>query len=187
MKTDIDKATDVLLAGGVLLYPTDTVWGLGCDATNDDAVAKIYKIKKRKESKSLIVLVADEAELIRYVHTLPDLIRKRIETSDKPVTVVYSKAQGLAKSVLAADGSVAIRIVKDEFCKTLIKKLGKPIVSTSANKSGEKAPAIFSEITKEIIAKVDYVVKWRQNDTNKSQPSAIIRLSSSGEIEIIRE
>lgn len=187
MEADIQKSLEVLRTGGVILYPTDTVWGLGCDATDEQAVSKIFKIKKRVESKSLIVLVADEQQLLRYVNDVPDAAWDLIETSERPITIIYDKATGLAPSVIAEDGSVGIRIVKDEFCQTLIRKFDKPLVSTSANVSGEPAPSTFNEIKKDIIDQAGFVVKWRQNDNKKCQPSVIIKLALNGEIKIIRK
>lgn len=187
METDIQKALEVLREGGVILYPTDTVWGLGCDATNAEAVSRIFKIKKRTESKSLIVLVADDQQLLRYVPEIHEVAWELIENTDRSLTIIYDKVTNLASAVLADDGSAGIRIVKDEFCQNLIKKFGKPIVSTSANISGEPTPTTFSEIKKEILAQVNYVVNWRQTENKKSQASVIIKLALNGEFKIIRK
>ena len=187
MEAEVKKAIEVLRAGGTILYPTDTIWGIGCDATNEKAVEKIYAIKKREESKSLIVLVSDDGMLNRFVKDIPAQAWDLIEVSDTPLTIIYDGARGLAKNVLADDGSIGVRMVRDEFCQRLIHKFGKPIVSTSANVSGEPAPFLYDEISGEIKSKVDYSVNWRQNDFNKSKPSSIIKLKSNGEFQIIRK
>ena len=172
---EVEAALKVLFAGGIILYPTDTVWGIGCDATNCDAVQKIFDLKKREDSKSMIVLIADEKEILRYV-TAPDLaVFDFIEKQNRPTTVIFDGAIGLADNLVAADGSIAIRLVQDKFCRHLIKRLGKPIVSTSANISGETTPKIFSEISKEIRDGADHIVRWRQDDIQPAQPSQIIR------------
>jgi L-threonylcarbamoyladenylate synthase len=172
---DIDKCLETLKAGGVILYPTDTVWGLGCDATNAAAVEKIFQIKQRPGEKSLIVLLAEERDLLQYV-AAPDLeIFNFLETVKKPTTVVYEGIIGLAENVPGKDGSVGIRIVKEPFCKNLIKRYRKPIVSTSANISGQKTARTYSEITKPIRDAVDYIVQYRQDDSNVTEPSAIVK------------
>jgi L-threonylcarbamoyladenylate synthase len=186
MEPDIQKALEILRAGGVILYPTDTVWGVGCDATNEEAVSKIFKIKKRSEAKSLIVLVGNENQLSRYVKDIPEVAWELMENTERPLTIIYDTVTGLAPSVIANDGSVGIRIVKDEFCQNLIKKLGKPIVSTSANISNEPSPSNFDEIADELKEQVDYVVNWRQEEIKKNQPSVIIKLALNGEFKIIR-
>lgn len=186
MNTDIQKSLDVLRSGGVILYPTDTVWGLGCDATNEKAVTKIFKIKKRAESKSLIVLVADEQQLLHYV-PLPAAAKDLISNAAKPLTIIYESAVGLASAVIAQDGSVGIRIVKDKFCQRLIKEFGKPIVSTSANVSNYPTPLTFNEIAEEIKQQVNYVVQWKQQENRKANPSTIIKLSANGTVEYIRK
>lgn len=184
---DIRQCLQVLKAGGVILYPTDTVWGLGCDATNSDAVEKIFRIKRRDESKSMIVLLADGREVIQYV-VEPDLrVFDYLDEAIKPTTVIYEGATGFAQNLIAADGSIAIRVTKDEFCKHLIKRLRKPLVSTSANISGSPAPANFTEITPDILGSVDYVVKYRQEDTRQATPSAIIRWNTDGTVTEIRK
>jgi L-threonylcarbamoyladenylate synthase len=189
MESEIQKALEVLHGGGILLYPTDTVWGLGCDATNADAVSRIFKIKKRVSSKSLIVLLSGVNQLELYVQDVPEAARGFISNSTKPLSIIYNKGIGLAPLVMAEDGSVCIRITKDKFCQQLINKFGKPIVSSSANVSSEKTPANFSEITAEIKSQVDYVVRWRQNEPGKAQASRIIQLSSESEggFKVIRE
>jgi len=185
---DIHQCLQVLKSGGVILYPTDTVWGLGCDATNAEAVAKIFSIKQRSESKSLILLVADDMQLNRFIPDVPGTAWDLIEASENPMTIIYDKASPvIAKNVLAEDGSVGVRIVKDEFCQKLIRKFGKPLVSTSANISTAPTPSSFNEIDNAIISKVDYVVKWRQEDITERQPSTIIKLSNNGLFKIIRK
>ena len=172
---EIKNALAILRTGGIILYPTDTVWGLGCDATNSEAVQKIFNLKKREDSKSLIVLMADERDIMQYVAT-PDLsVFDFIRQQLRPTTIIYENAIGFADNLLAQDGSVAIRIVKDDFCRHLIKRLKKPIVSTSANISKMTTPATFAEISKEIKAGVDYIVQWRQEENQPVEPSQIIR------------
>jgi L-threonylcarbamoyladenylate synthase len=186
LKSEIKKALTVIKEGGIILYPTDTVWGLGCDATNADAVKKIYSIKQRAESKSLILLLDLESRLLTYVREIPEQVWPIIELSEKPVTIVYDDARNLPGEVVAEDGSIAIRITKDEFCKNLIGLMRKPLVSTSANISGQPTPSLFSEVSEEIIKSVDHVVDWRQNDRQKAQPSSIISIKKGGLIRIIR-
>jgi L-threonylcarbamoyladenylate synthase len=182
---DIHQCLQVLSKGGVILYPTDTVWGLGCDATNKQAAEKIFQIKQRPEAKSLIVLMADEREVLRYIAN-PDLeVFDYLQTVHKPTTVIYSGAIGLADNIIHADGSVGIRIVDDPFCKNLIKRFRKPIVSTSCNISGAPAPRFFAEITDTIKSSVDYVVQYRRYDTSPSEPSSVIRWTK-GRVEVLR-
>lgn len=187
MEEEIKKSLEVLKSGGTILYPTDTVWGLGCDATNREAVDKIFKIKQRVESKSLIVLVDNEQKLNKYLKDVPAVAWDLIEFSEKPITIIYPDARGLASNAIAGDGSVGIRLTKDEFCKRLIGKLNKPIISTSANISGQPTPSNFSEISPEIIKSVDYVVNWRQHEKKNPPPSTIIKLAMNGEFTIIRK
>lgn len=185
--TDVEHCLPVLQSGGIILYPTDTVWGLGCDATNPRAVQKIYQLKQREASKSMIVLLAEERDVIRYV-AQPDLrVFDYLDETTRPTTVIYQGAIGLADNLIASDGSIAIRIVKDEFCRHLIKRLKKPLVSTSANISGQPAPASFHAIAPEMIAGVDYVVQYRQNDTAAAQPSAVIRWNDDGTVTELRK
>jgi L-threonylcarbamoyladenylate synthase len=187
LEEELKKALAVLHKGGTILYPTDTVWGIGCDARNKDAVDKIFKIKERAEYKSMVVLVCDEKMLNRYVKEVPAVAWDLIEAAEEPITIIYPEGRGLAQNVIAADDTVGIRIVKDDFCRNLIHKFGKPIVSTSANISGEKAPSSFGEISKEIMTKVDCVVNWRQNEINNTKPSTIIKVAMNGEIKIFRK
>jgi len=174
-ENDISKCLDVLKKGGLILYPTDTIWGIGCDATNMDAVKKVFELKRRPDEKSMIILVADEKEILRHV-TQPDLrVFDYLRTIQKPTTVIYDGAIGLADNLVGKDGSIAIRICKDEFCRHLIKRFRKPIVSTSANISGELSPKNFSEIDEELKNHVDYVVQYRQDDKTIAAPSSLIK------------
>jgi L-threonylcarbamoyladenylate synthase len=186
MTEDINNALDVLRKGGVILYPTDTIWGLGCDATNNSAVEKIFRIKQRQDEKSMLVLIDHEDNLPKYVD-VPEIAWSLIEVTNKPLTIIYPNAMNLAAGVIAPDDSVGIRIVRDEFCSLLIKKLGKPLVSTSANISGQATPGSFHEIDSAVIQAVDYVVKYRQNEKLKGKPSGIIKLGVNGEVKVIRE
>lgn len=185
MNEAIKKALDVLYNGGIILYPTDTVWGIGCDATNDEAVARIYEIKQREDHKSMLILLDSEAKLDRYVEDVPELAYDLIEMADKPLTIIYDKAKGLSKNISKDNETVGIRITNEHFSRQLIQRFRKPIVSTSANISGQASPACFSEISEEIKDAVDYVVEYRQED-EKASPSSIIKLSSDSKIKIIR-
>lgn len=187
LEEEYKNAIEVLRKGGVILYPTDTVWGIGCDARNKDAVAKVFKIKQRAEYKSMVILVCDDKMLNRYVKEVPEVAWDLLEAAEEPLTIIYPDARMLADSVIAADGSVGIRIVKDDFCKTLIHKFGKPLVSTSANISGEPAPVSFNEITLDIMNGVDYIVNLRQKETSNAKPSTIIKVAMNGEVKIIRK
>lgn len=183
---DIERCLEVLQKGGIILYPTDTIWGIGCDATNETAVAKIIELKQRPAVKSFVVLVASEREILQYTAS-PDLaVFDYLQTTTKPVTVIYQHAIGLAENVLADDGSVAIRISSDEFCRHLIKRFRKPIVSTSANVSGMPAPVNFNKVDAAIKTGVDYVVKYKQDDLSESKASSIISWNN-GKLHIIRE
>ncbi|HBZ19703.1 MAG TPA: threonylcarbamoyl-AMP synthase [Bacteroidales bacterium] len=184
---DLRQALNVLTKGGIILYPTDTIWGLGCDATNQDAVEKIFKIKKRRESKSLIILVNGFTMLERYIRHLPEIAGELLEVSEKPLTIIFPEGKNLAPGVCSDDGSVGIRICNDDFCNKLITRFRKPVISTSANISESPSPSYFSEIDDEIIKSADYVVKYRQTDTNKNTPSSIIKVEDNGVIKIIRK
>jgi len=183
----IQEALSVLKAGGLLLYPTDTVWGIGCDATNEKAVEKIYALKQRADSKSLIILADSITMVERYVKKVPDTAYMLVEVSDKPLTIIYPEAVDLAPNVVAEDGSIAIRVINHAFCNELLRKFKKPLVSTSANISGEKTPFNFAAISDIIKQGVDYVVPsdLEQGSTNK--PSSIIKLGINNEVQIIRE
>jgi L-threonylcarbamoyladenylate synthase len=186
-RDDIKNALKVLRDGGVILYPTDTIWGLGCDATRAEAVRRIYDIKKRADSKSLIVLVNSVTMLSRYVDNPPDIALELAEMAEKPLTVVYDRGRGLAEGVTSDDGSVGVRICSDPFCDGLLNAFRKPLVSTSANISGSEAPAVFDEISEEIKAAVDYVCLWRQDDRRRAAASSVIKISSNGVIKILRQ
>jgi len=187
LQDEIKKAVEVLKAGGVILYPTDTVWGIGCDATNAEAVRKVYEIKRREDSKALICLVDSEARLSRYVRQVADVTWDMIEMSERPLTIIYDNVTGLAPNLLAEDGSAGIRITREEFSKELCFRFQKPIVSTSANISGEPTARTFDAISDEIKNAVDYVVRYNQRCKEKHKPSSIIKISPSGEFTIIRE
>jgi L-threonylcarbamoyladenylate synthase len=187
MIDDVKAAVEVLQKGGVILYPTDTVWGIGCDACNEDAVKKVYAIKNRIDSKSMLVLMENVALLDRYVDEVPDIAFDLIEMTEKPMTIIYDGAKNLAKNLVADDGSIGIRITTEAFSSEMIRRFKRPVVSTSANISGKPAPSCFAEIDPEIIEVVDYVVKFRQDDDQKAVPSSIIKLGRGGEIRIIRE
>lgn len=185
-KEDIRQAIDVMRKGGIILYPTDTIWGLGCDATNEDAVRKIYEIKRRNDAKALITLVDSDVRVQSYVRDVPPVAWDVIDLSEKPLTIIYDNARMLAPNLLAEDGSVAIRITKEPFSKELCFRFNKPIVSTSANVSGEPSPANFSEISEEIKQAVDYICTSRRSEKTKSQPSSIIKLGEGGVVKVIR-
>lgn len=186
MFTEINDIVQILEAGGVILYPTDTIWGIGCDATNEAAVAKVYELKKRAANKSMIILLPDAKSVFQYVaNPHPDIIAI-IKSFDQPTTVVYENGINLAQNALAADGSIGIRVTSDPFCKTLLKRFGKPIISTSANISGNVSPQNFDSISETLIQGVDYVVQHRQTDTTVVPPSSIIRIAADGVIEKIR-
>jgi L-threonylcarbamoyladenylate synthase len=187
MIEDVKAALEVLQRGGVILYPTDTIWGIGCDACNEDAVKRVYAIKKRVDSKSMLVLMENAALLERYVAEVPEIAYDLIELTDKPLTIIFDGARALAKNLIAEDGSIGIRITTEAFSSELIRRFKRPIVSTSANISGKPSPACFDEIDTEILEAVDYVVKYRQSDTQKAVPSGIMKLGRGGEIKIIRE
>ena len=186
-REDIKEAVRVMRAGGIILYPTDTIWGLGCDATNEEAVKKIYALKQRPDSKSMLVLTDHEAKLERIVDEVPEVAYNLIEVSEKPLTIIYSGAKNLAPNLIAQDGSVGIRITKEAFSKALCEAFRMPIVSTSANISGQPSAHNFAEISDEIKQGVDYIVKYRQNDFSKASPSSIIKLEKGGVVTIIRE
>lgn len=187
MIDDVKAAIAVLQKGGIILYPTDTIWGLGCDAGNEDAVQRIYTIKNRVDSKSMLVLMENAGLIERYVDEVPDVAYDLIELTDKPLTIIFDGAKNLAKNLIAADSSIGIRITSEAFSSELIRRFKRPIVSTSANISGDPSPARFSDIDQKIIDSVDFVVKFRQDEIQKAVPSSIIKLGRSGEIKIIRE
>ena len=183
---DVTEAVKVLRSGGVILYPTDTVWGLGCDATNAQAVRRIYEIKQRAENKSLIILVNSVPMLERYVDNPPEIALQIAELSGKPLTIIYDRGRSLAEGVASSDGSVGVRVCIEPFCDELITALRKPLVSTSANISGSTTPAIFDEISEEVKAAADYICLWRQDDRSRATPSSVIKVSGNGIVKIIR-
>jgi len=184
---DLKLSLNTLREGGVILYPTDTIWGLGCDATNQDAVEKIFEIKKRSDSRSLIILVNGFGMLERYVKNIPPIAAEILDVSEKPITIIYPEGKNLAPGICNEDGSVGIRVCTDDFCGELIARFRKPIVSTSANISDSPSPSVFSEIGEDIISSADYVVKYRQSGNNKNTPSSIIKVEDNGVIKIIRK
>lgn len=187
LQEEIKKAGTVLAQGGVILYPTDTIWGLGCDASNPEAVERIYSIKKRMENKAMIVLLDHPGKLEYYVQDLPELAWDLIELSERPLTIVYSRAKNLAPNLISSDGSIGIRISQEAFSQGLCRHFRKAIVSTSANLSGRPAPTCFSEIAEQIRSAVDYVVDYRRDEAaGQNKPSSILSLGSGGEIKIIR-
>lgn len=187
-KQDLQQALKVLREGGVILYPTDTVWGIGCDATNADAVARVYEIKKRVDSKAMLVLLDGAGKLQGYVDKVPETAWLLLEASEgqRPMTIIYPKAKNLAPNLLAEDGSVGIRITSEPFTKALCEQLRHPIVSTSANISGEPTAKTFKEISQELLETVDYVCQFRRNDTTTYKPSSIIKIDENERITIIR-
>jgi L-threonylcarbamoyladenylate synthase len=184
---DIKESLNILRNGGIILYPTDTVWGLGCDATNASAVEKIFNIKSREPDKSLLILVNSEQMVDRYVNVVPEIASELTSVSDTPLTIIYPGGKNLAPGVCATDGSVGIRICMDDFCNELINRFRKPIVSTSANLSGKTSPGNFSEIEQDLIGKADYVVKYRQDDRQKHSTSPVIKIELNGTFKIIRK
>ena len=186
IQDDIDRCAHFLSAGGIILYPTDTIWGIGCDATNKEAIDMIFRLKKRDESKSMIVLLNDHEDVFKYVTQLPPQWLETINSFTRPTTIIYPQGKNLASNLIAEDGSVALRIVADPFCKQLIKSFGKPIVSTSANVSSTPSPKQYNEISVEIKNGVDYIVNQRREEFMSQQPSAIIRLLADGSQEILR-
>jgi len=183
---DIINCLAVLKKGGIILYPTDTVWGIGCDATNAHAVQKVFDIKKREQSSALIVLLADKKDILKYV-AAPDLqVFDFLYEQTRPTTIVFENAIGLPDNLVARDGSIAIRVVKDPFCIHLIKRFRKPLVSTSANLHGEETPALFKNISLEVQQRVEYIVKWKKESEEKTQPSQIVKWNKNGTTTIIR-
>lgn len=183
---DIKQAVDCLKNGGLILYPTDTVWGIGCDATNPDAVKRIYDLKRREESKSMLVLVDSDGALERIVDDIPEVAWQLIDAAVDPLTIIYDHPKNVATNLLANDGSLGIRITDEKYSKELCRRLCRPLVSTSANISGNKAPGIYSDISEEIKAGVDYVASYRRDDTEAPSPSNIIKVSEGGLVKVIR-
>ncbi len=183
---DLERAAAIIQKGGIILYPTDTVWGIGCDATRSDAVRRIFELKRRADSKALITLLGNESHLPRYVDEVPEVAWQLIEFSTRPLTIVYDRGRNLAPELLAEDGSVGIRITHEAFSAALCSRIRRPLVSTSANISGQPTPACFNQISPEIISGVDYVVNYRRDDNRQAQPSSVMRLSADGLFKIIR-
>lgn len=186
LRDEVEKALKVIQDGGIILYPTDTIWGIGCDATNTEAIKKIFKLKQRDEAKSMIILLDTENKLESYVQEVPAIAYDLIEYAENPLTLVMPGAKNISPALIAADGSVGIRVSSHQFCQQLIQRLRKPIVSTSANISGSPSPQNFSEIAQEIINGVDYVVDLDQHDLSKKKPSTIMRIEPDGRFEFIR-
>jgi L-threonylcarbamoyladenylate synthase len=186
MDEELYKTAEKLIQGYVILYPTDTIWGIGCDATNQKAVQKIYEIKLRTDSKSMLVLMSEPQMLYNYLKKVPKKALEIINTATKPTTIIYPGAIHLAPNLLGADGSIGIRITADPFCRRLIELSGVPIVSTSANISGKSSPASFGEIEQGLFDRVDYVVGWRQDEITKAVASSIVKVNEQGETTLIR-
>ena len=186
LKSEIEKTLAVLKRGGLIIYPTDTVWGIGCDSSNPEAIDKIYKLKQREDSKSMICLVHDFKMLNQFVEEIPEVAYDILKYADKPTTIIYDDPIRVSQNIIAPDNSLAIRVVNDTFAKTLVRKFRRPIISTSANVSGQKTPMTFKQISPEILEGVDYVVDFERNKKSHS-PSAIIKLTMDGQVKIIRE
>ena len=186
-RQEVDSAVDVLLAQQVILYPTDTVWGLGCDAEVPRAVEKLYRLKGRPEGKPSIVLVADLAMLARYAAEVPAELAAALAAQTRPTTYILSASKAVAAGLVAPDGTVGLRIVQDEFCHKVVRRLGHGLVSTSANKSGEPAPAVFAEVDPALVRGADHVVSWRQDDATRTAPSRVVRLGAGGALEVVRD
>jgi len=184
---EVENAIKVLEKGGVILYPTDTIWGIGCDATNKFAVEKIYHIKKREKNKSMIVLLDSIDQLNNYVNNIPSIAYEMIAKAERPITIIYPEATNLAENIIASDGSIAIRIPDNKFCHQLIKIYGKPIISTSANFSGEPSAVNFINISVNLLSQMDYIVQLNQNIIIQTKPSRIVKLNSNGSFIVIRE
>lgn len=186
MQEEIDKAAAIVKNGGIILYPTDTVWGIGCDASNPEAVKKVFDLKQRADNKAMIVLVGNIDDVYNYVESVPEVACDLIEFSERPLTIVYDKGVRLAPALLGEDGSVGIRVTREAFSAGLCRKLRRPLISTSANISGEPTPTFFNEISEAILKGVDYVVDFRRDDMTKRSPSTVMRLTESGEFKILR-
>jgi L-threonylcarbamoyladenylate synthase len=186
MTEEVKKACEVMQAGGIILYPTDTIWGIGCDATNEKAVRKVYELKQRFDTKAMLVLIDSPAKLDYYVADVPEIAFELIEAADKPLTIIYEQGMNLAANLPAADGSIGIRVTNEAFSNALCKRFRKPVVSTSANVSGEPSPAHYGEISPVVREGVDYIVNYRRDDRHRAAPSGIIRLGDGGLFQIIR-
>ena len=184
---EVDAAVDALLLQQVILYPTDTVWGVGCDAEAPPAVQQLYKLKGREAGKPSIVLVADLAMLRRYAAEVPDVLEAMLVTDTRPTTYILPAGRAVAQELVAPDGTVGLRVVKDEFCHKVVRRLGHGLVSTSANKAGEPTPAVYAEVDAAIVRGADHVVHWRQDDDTRTAPSRLVRLGAGGKLEVVRE
>ncbi|MEI8086673.1 MAG: L-threonylcarbamoyladenylate synthase [Paludibacter sp.] len=187
MQEEIKKAIEILRSGGVILYPTDTVWGLGCDATNENAVKRIFEIKKREDKKAMLVLIDNAAKIQGYMEEVPEMAWDLIDFAEKPLTIIYPNAKNLAMNLIGEDKTIGIRVTKEAFSKRLCEQFRKPIVSTSANVSGASTPSNFSQISDEIKSAVDYVVNFRQEETSLPKPSSIVKLGVGNLFQMIRE
>lgn len=187
MRDEIKKAVEILRSGGIILYPTDTVWGIGCDATNEQAVQKVFEIKKRQSKKAMLILIDNASKLQAYMDEVPDIAWDLVEFAEHPLTIIYPDAKNLASNLLGENNSIGIRVTTEEFSKKLCEQFRKPIVSTSANISGQTMPSRYSEISDEIKQKMDYIVNFRQNETHAPKQSSIIKLGKGNLFEMIRE
>lgn len=187
MNEEIKRAIEILNKGGIILYPTDTIWGLGCDATNEEAVRRIYDIKRRSDSKAMLVLVDSAVKVDFYVSQVPEVAWDLIELAAKPLTIIYDGARNLASNLIAEDGSIGIRVTNEKFSQTLCQRFRRALVSTSANLSGQPSPRCFAEISEEIKQAVDYIVDFRREEPAGATPSSIIKLGDGGQVTIIRE
>ncbi|TCV20844.1 L-threonylcarbamoyladenylate synthase [Sphingobacterium alimentarium] len=186
-REDINQALEILKNGGLILYPTDTIWGIGCDATNAEAVEKVFALKGRDKNKTMLVLLHNDNQLASYVREIPEVAYELIEATDRPLTIIYSDAKNLAPNAIAEDGSIGIRVVNHPFCQQLLQRFRKPIISTSANISGQPTATNFDEISEEIKNGVDYIVKFDQQNPAKGKPSIIMKLDPSGKFDFIRK
>ena len=187
LNDEVKKAVEVMRQGGVILYPTDTIWGIGCDATNEEAVKKVFEIKQRADSKAMISLVDKADRIVKYARNVPDVAWDMIDMATKPLTVIFDNVSGLAPQMIAEDGSAAFRVTSEEFSHELCYRFQKPVVSTSANISGEPTAKTFDAISDEIKEAVDYVVRYNQRCKEKHEPSSIVKISENCEIKIIRQ
>ena len=186
LNEDIQKACKVLNDGGLILYPTDTIWGIGCDATNEEAVRRVYELKRRDDSKAMLVLLDDVGRLLSYVD-MPDVAYDLLEVADKPMTIIYPGAKNMARNLIAEDGTIGIRVTREAFSRGLVARFRRPVVSTSANISGTPAPRCFADISDVVKNGVDYIVDYRREETSNPAPSSVIKLGLGGEIQIIRK
>lgn len=186
-RDDLQKAIEVLQNGGLILYPTDTIWAIGCDATNAEAVKKVYDLKEQTQGQGLMVLVDNEVRINSYVQEVPEVAYDLIELSDKPISVIFSQGKNLANNVMGEDGSIGVRVTKENFSRSLCQRFRKPVVATSANIKGQPIPKSFEEISDEITGGVDYVVSFRQEEPGNPELSGIIKLGADGQVQVVRE